>query len=124
MQCIGCDEILGQEFNLCWNCYTNRNNRSTKDKNNTTNQFWLNLPLLHHTGKERVNVDKPKCTQDGHKSHPVCICPRCSSCLICDDCICHNQYKIRYRFFDRDGLEKLNAAFLDGNIPNGRVTGA
>jgi hypothetical protein len=119
MQCTGCEQLREKEFNLCWSCYQKpmtqkehlelvTDGRTFQDKNNPDfNKFWEHHSVIHHTGTRYLPGPKKACSSPTAHQSIAFRCPSCQNCLICKLCICHNQFQMRFRFFDKNQLTRI-----------------
>jgi hypothetical protein len=92
--CNGCNNILHKDYNICNSCYSREAYMVFTKMNEST--F---IPLHsshHHLGKIHENSK--------HNLHNICQCCQNCSCCKCD---CHHHFTLRYRYFNKNQLEKM-----------------
>jgi len=86
--CVGCETILGRDFNLCGICYgENLHLNCSSQLHPHKKNMWSNI---NHIAKENSHC---KCRRDSKQN----ICVQCSKCPACT-CECHKTFTLHHRF--------------------------
>ena len=88
LHCIGCEEILGKDFNLCINCHQQ--------------QKYKKLCIINHDNCDDSSLQHDGDVNERNKVCQNCItCKRCGYCEVCS-CQCHTNFNLFFRFMNMD----------------------
>ena len=95
LHCIGCEEILKKDFNICVDCH-----KQGKYKK---------LIIIDHDNHNDSRFQHQGDIDELKKDCPECIpCTRCGygNCKVCS-CQCHTNFNLFFRFMNIEQEEKL-----------------
>lgn len=97
--CMGCEELLAEDMNICLNCYEGAayyKNISTRSTN-SVEANWVSD--LNHTGTndKLSNTRACRCRQG--------LCKKCGYCKSCS-CRCHHHFQHNQRFFTLEQIQE------------------
>ena len=104
-QCKGCWELLKQDFHICWTCY-----RAGKHL-----EFLDPGEILNETPKSSNEGHIGRKLTDHEDENNTCKkCPKKRKCVRCNECshhrcLCHNDWKLRYRFYTPGDIDDIHA---------------
>jgi hypothetical protein len=94
-RCDGCERLVGTDFNICFQCHS-------EGRYKVRVQMHDLLDKVVHAGHITRNVRSNNClSKKAGKT-----CESCTFCSCCS-CKCHTNFKLSFRFFTKQGEERL-----------------
>ena len=118
--CMGCEILLGKDFDICADCHANEKYRCYHTMDQNTD---FRTSDLQHTGAFDQDVAFDTCGCNLVRPCTICFVTvggkkigRCKKC----SCICHQRFTAQLRFFRLEQLTKLVdefEQFAEGEVP-------
>jgi hypothetical protein len=95
MHCIGCENLLVEDYNICTKCYDDRAYETFHQMNRNANTI---VSYKNHTGKMSGN----------NETYGNCgeVCSGCDMCPY-SKCVCHTKFTYYRRFYNEADLQLL-----------------